>query len=309
MSHWSQKREKSGSIWQMSLIFFLYKKLGKNIFRGLLHIVTFFFYLFSPSARAVSKKFLSKVGSRGVYRHLYSFSNLLIEKLSSWAGDADYTDLIPVTEDIEIITTQLAEGNGAVIICSHLGNIEMLRAIAKLDSGKNLPDFGIHSIVDFNVSSKFSRLMEKINPEYNVQLVDASKIDVSTIIELQEAVNNGDLVVIAGDRTAKNNKNKNFEVEFLGEKAYFPQGAFILANLLESPIYYMFAVRQNDANYDSPYEFHVYKSKYDIICSRKERKEKMEKVAKEYVGYLETLCKAHPHQWFNFFNFWENPAK
>lgn len=309
MSHWSDKKEQVGSVWQMSLLFFIYKKINKNIFRGILHVVTLFFYIFSPSTRSVSKKFLIKVGSKGVYKHMYSFSNLLLEKLSSWAGNSNYSDLIVATKDISIITEQLAQGKGAVIICSHLGNIEMLRAIARLDNGKNLPPFGIHTIIDNNISSKFSKMIESVNPEYNVQLINASTIDASTIIYLQEAVTNGDLVVIAGDRTAKNNKNRNFEIEFLGEKAYFPQGAFILANLLESPIYYMFALRQDDEDFNSPYEFHVYKSKYNIVCTRKDRKEKNYNIVNEYVKYLEALCREHPYQWFNFFDFWKNPAE
>nr|MDA3849957.1 glycosyl transferase family 2 [Spirochaetaceae bacterium] len=118
----------------------------------------------------------------------------------------------------------------------------------------------------------------------------------------------GNLVIIAADRTAKHNKMKNTPVNFLGEEAWFPQGAFILASLLECPIYYMFALREDDRDLNSPYEFHVYKSKSQFKSSRKERKQTLAKCTQEYAEHLEKLCLEHPFQWFNFFDFWEKPA-
>lgn len=317
MSHWSEKKEKGGSLWQMRLMLFLYKRVGINFFRFFLSVISLFFFIFCPSVRRVSKSYLSKIDKysrtktkanlRGVFTHVNSFSNLLIEKIGAWSGNFEYTDLVAATPDINTITAELSKGNGAVILCSHLGNVEMLRAIAILEAGKNIPDFNIHSIVDLAPTAKFNTLMEEVNPDYKIKLINASDIDASTIIQLQDCIENGDLVVIAGDRTAKNNKSKNFKVNFLGEEAYFPMGAFILATILEAPIYYMFALRERDLDYNSAYEFHVYKSRFDIVSTRKERNKKIHNLIEEYVGHLEGLCLKHPFQWFNFFDFWKNP--
>lgn len=317
MSHWSEKKEKGGSLWQMRLTLLLYKKVGIKFFRFFLSGISFFFFIFSPSVRRVSRNYLAKIkkhndcitrtGWREVFTHVNSFSNLLIEKIGAWSGNFEYTDLVAATPDIDTLSTELSKGRGAVILCSHLGNIEMLRAIANIENGKNIPDFDIYSIVDLAPTGKFNKLMEEVNPDYKVKLINASSIDASIIIQLQENIENGDLVVIAGDRTAKNNRNKNFKVNFLGEEAHFPQGAFILATILESPIYYMFALRESDLDYNSAYEFHVYKSKFDIVSTRKERNKKIHSLIEEYVGYLEKLCLKHPYQWFNFFDFWKDP--
>ncbi len=215
--------------------------------------------------------------------------------------------LLEMTDDISVLKKQLSEKRGAVVICSHLGNIEMLRAMANHDSGYGIPQFRVHSVVDFSVTDTFNRLMEETNPQSMVQLVNASSIDPGTIINLKENIIAGDLVVIAGDRTAKNNTMKNTEVSFFGETAYFPQGAFILASLLEAPVYFMFAVRENDKDFTSPYEFHVYRSSIDTGGSRRERREKIKKLTEEFVSHLEALCLNHPYQWYNFFGFWDKP--
>lgn len=319
MSHWATKKEKAGSLWQMRLVFNLYKGIGFKGIRFFLHPVAFFYYLFSPSTRKISYSFLEKVhkqngssekiGMREVYRHIYSFSFSLIEKLAAWTGDIHSRKLILKTPDIETLKKQLSEKQGAVIISSHLGNIEMLRAFADQESNVVGSDFQINPLVDFSVTSTFNRLLEEVNPGSMVNLVHVSSIDASTIIKLQEKLSQGEIVSIAGDRTAKNNQSRSTSISFLGEEAAFPQGAFILASLLEAPVYYIFAVRQEDRDFSSPYEFHVFKTKYDFKTSRKDRNKKIHTVTEEFAGYLETLCKSHPYQWYNFFDFWDNPHK
>ena len=317
MAHWSGNKEKSGSLWQMRLVFTLYKKIGFKGMRFFLHPITFFYYIFSPSTRKVSLSFLGKVhningyekrpGIKEIYKHIYSFSYSLIEKLAAWSGDMHSSGLITKSDDIQVLKDQLSNKKGAVIICSHLGNVEMLRAFANHERGEYIPQFGINSVVDFSVTSKFNLLLKEINPDSMIHLINASAIDAATIITLQDRLQEGEIVVIAGDRTAKNNRMRSTEISFLGKQAYFPQGAFIMASLLDSPVYYMFAVRENDSDYNSSYEFHVYKAKTDFKTSRKNRKEKLQVVTQEFVQHLESLCLAHPYQWYNFFDFWENP--
>lgn len=318
MAHWSEKKEKGGSIWQMRLLFRIYKFLGPKGIAPFLHIVVFFFYLFSPGARRVSRQFLTAVAKkkgeksprkRDVYYHFVSFSFSLLEKLSAWDMNIRVGDLIPKTPDIKLLVDQLKAKKGAVILCSHLGNMEVLRALASLDSdsGELLPPFGINSIVDFSNTSRFNKFLEEINPKSMVRLVSTRTMGADTIIDLKERISAGDLVIIAADRTAADNRGKTGTTNFLGETAYFPQGALVLASLMDAPVYHMFAVRTDDKDQSSPYEFHVYQSKFDLSGSRKERMVKIQGLLNEYVSYLEALCVEHPYQWYNFFDFWKNP--
>lgn len=313
-SHWSGEKEKKGSLWQMRFVFFLYRILGFKGFRFFLHPVAFFFFLFSPSSRRISRDFQEKVARQKncgqkvsglqIYRHFFSFSHALIEKLAAWAGDLHSSKLIEMTQDITSLKEALQKKQGAVILCSHLGNVEMLRALANNESGDYIPEFQVQSVVDFSVTSNFNQLLKEVNPESMVKLINASSIGPDSIIYLRQRIEAGDLVVIAADRTARNNRQKNTELTFLGQEAAFPQGAFVLAILLEAPVYYMFGLRQQDLNYSSPYEFHVYRSKIQFDAARRNRQQCINQATQEFAGYLENLCLEHPLQWYNFFDFW-----
>ena len=55
---------------------------------------------------------------------------------------------------------------------------------------------------------------------------------------------------------------------------------------------------------EEAYDFYLHRAKIDFT-SRAKRKENLEKIVQEYVGYLEELCVKHPYQWYNFFDFWK----
>lgn len=316
MAHWSEVREKSGSVWQMRLLYNLYKGLGPKGLKPWLSFVVFFYWAFSPSARRSSREFLSAVREhRGedrpkvgdVLRHFQAFAYSLFEKLAAWSGQLKVEDLIPIGPDLNSLVQSLEARQGAVILCSHLGNIEVLRALGSLEAGRSLPAFGIHSIVDFSGTSRFNEFLKEINPRSMVKLVSASAMGADTIIALKEALNQGDLVIIAADRTAKANRGRSGQTRFLGRTAWFPLGSLILASLMEAPVYHMFAVRVDDLDPSSPYEFHVCRSQISFQGSRKDRMAKIQDLLDEYVAHLERLCLNHPYQWYNFFNFWQPP--
>jgi predicted LPLAT superfamily acyltransferase len=313
MAHWSDQKEAGGRVWQMRLMYRLSRALSFRTLSLCLGVTVFFFYLFAPGSRRVSRKFLSAVArlegrsrprSRDVFRHFYCFAWALLEKLAAWSGTIRVRDLDFIGPDLEPLLRQLRERRGAVILCSHLGNTEMLRAVARIEAGAALPDFWINPIVDFTGTGKFNRLLNEINPASMVRLYSASAIGADTIIELSHRLGQGDLVAIAADRTAAGNRSRTGRVSFLGRPAHFPLGAFVLASLLDAPVYHMFAVRKIDTDLKSAYEFHLHLSRLTFGGARRERMVKVQALMEEYVGHLEALCRRHPCQWYNFFDFW-----
>ncbi len=318
MAHWADTREAAGSVWQMKLVYRLYRVLGLSWIRLLLHVIVFFFFAFAPAARRISRSFLSAVAAmnktpaptlRQVYRHFYCFSFALLEKISAWARDIKAADLVPRGPDLDALEEQLRQKRGAVILCSHLGNTEMLRALGSTEAGRTLPDFGIHSIVEFSGTARFNRLLAEINPASMVRLISAAAVGPDTVIGLADSLSRGDLVIIAADRTAAGNRGKTLGVRFLGRAAQLPIGAFVLAQLLGAPLYHMFAVRRNDLDMRSPYEFYVFKSVVPLTGGRRERMMRIRELMNEYITHLEALCRLHPYQWYNFFDFWDTPAQ
>lgn len=203
-----------------------------------------------------------------------------------------------------MLVEQLDRGEGAFLICSHLGNMEMLRSLTGYGKIHTHRQFTVHPVVDFSGTSKFNALLYELNPDLMNTVVDANKIGVDSAVGMKDWIASGDLVVIAGDRTSANSTDRNVEMKFLGETANFPEGAFTLASILNAPIYFAFAIRKKDFDIRSSYEMHIVRAKTSFDCSRKERLARVAALVQEYVGMLEKHCQRHPYQWYNFYNFW-----
>jgi predicted LPLAT superfamily acyltransferase len=121
----------------------------------------------------------------------------------------------------------------------------------------------------------------------------------ATAILLKTKVARGEVLVIVGDRIPVAGTERTVEMKFLGRPARFPQGPFILAGLLNCPIYTLFCVSNG--------------LKYEIICEqladrveipRANRESAIRSHVEVYVNRLEQQCRKTPLQWFNFYTFW-----
>ncbi|GHV54024.1 hypothetical protein AGMMS49579_13850 [Spirochaetia bacterium] len=311
--HWSEQKEQAAGYWHVRLILILFRLCPVIILRLIAFPVAFFYYIFSKRARDNSRLFLAKVAAcfaegksfpLGVYRHILAFSLTMIEKVESWGGKVKFNRLHFQDDDIEDLRERLDRGEGAVLICSHLGNTELLRALASFNRTGVFRELPVNIIVDENVTASFNRMIEELNPGASLRMISVNNVGPDTIILLQERLAAGELVTIAGDRTSANTRNKCFYFPFLNENAPFTYGAFFMAALLNAPTYFVFALRQKDVSLSSQYDMHVHKSPLSFDCPRRERERRIEELARSFAGRLEYYCKQHPLQWYNFYDFW-----
>lgn len=316
MAHWADEREKGTGYWQLKLMLLLRRAFGRGFMAAALRPVVLVFSLVSPRARAASLDFLARAAAaasppgpaprgRDSFRHFLSFAEALVDKIDAWSSEIDTGDLVMKEGDTASLVADLRAGKGAAILCSHLGNAELLRALASLDVGAEIEGFSFTSIVEFSGTAKFNRLMAEVDPRSMGMLVSASDIGPDTMIMLKEKVESGGLVVIAGDRIAASNRDKVLAIDFLGESARFPTGPFVLADLLEAPTYFMFALRERDLEWRSPYGFYVLRASSATGGGRRGRGERVAALAAEYAAVLGRMAAEHPYQWYNFFDFWD----
>ncbi|GAB02552.1 putative acyltransferase [Acinetobacter sp. NBRC 100985] len=124
------------------------------------------------------------------------------------------------------------------------------------------------------------------------------ELGIETAILLQEKMQQGEWVIVAADRVpVQSDRVQN--VEFLGETATLPQGAWILANLLKVPVLAVFCyrVQQN-------FQVHIHHISDQVDLPRKNRLSGMQQVTQLYIACLEQHCLRAPYQWFNFYQFW-----
>jgi len=327
--HWSQYKEKAAGYWHVKLLLILFKLFPVVILRVIAFPVGFFYFLFSKRGRAESRRFLQKAApfiikpetaqkcrSRfGPLRHIVSFSLNLVEKIESWGGKFLFKNINFQNDDVEELIRELEEGKGVFVITSHLGNIELLRGLASLNRTGVSRKIPITAVIDMEVNKNFSRMLKELNPQSNFDIINASEIGPHTVIMLEDKLASGDMVTIAGDRTAAGShaagspgKEKNFMIPFLGESAAFSPGIFYLAVLMKAPVYFIFALRRKDLSIKPEYDMHVHKSTLSFECSRKERLNRSSLLARSFAELLERYCKETPFQWYNFYDFWFKEA-
>lgn len=317
MSHWSTIKEKSTGYWQLQFLLKVYKLLGTKAFKLCLYPVVVVFQLFSRQTREFSYDYLNriykiknkeligsfpKVTYASVFRHIFSFADGLADKVISWSGNMPIEAVtIKTQEAYDEFIEQLRSKQGVFLVSSHFGNIEIFRALGSYHSDKPLGEkLKINTLMQRQHTAHFSKLMQKLNPDVVTNVISAVDVGIDTVIDLKDRLGRGEIAIIAGDRTAAKNQDKSIELDFLGEQAHFPLGAFTLASLMESQVYFIFLMKEGEENYS----LYMYKSAANIKASRKERKLQIEKMAVEYAGYLQDLVLRYPYQWYNFFDFW-----
>lgn len=314
---WNEEKEVVHSSRPIKFLTWLIRILPFWVMGIVTILVSIFYWIFSPRARNEAVRFQRQMrdftGSRkGVYFasfvQLLSFSLSLVEKISGWMGDADKGGLDYKGGAGLDLQERLERGEGAFLIGSHLGNMELMRCLAaygRTGVDRNVP---VTVIIDTNVTAQFNRTLEELNPLYNVNMISASEIGLGTVNLLQERISSGGLVVIAGDRTSASTPERNILCPFLGKNALFPFGAFYLAALLNVPTYFFFPLRRRPFMFSPAYTMYVEKSRVDFDCSRKERMERTEALCREFVRVLEEYSVRFPLQWYNFHNFWVEEA-
>lgn len=303
MKHWSQLEE-TGIIWGMRFLLRVYLLLGRRILQFFLYPVVSYYWLINSSGRQASRQYLQRVSAYcaehhlqkpafNSYQHFISFSNTLIDKLAVLSGaisldDIDFHGRAGFAE-------RLKRGQGILILGSHLGNLEMLRAIAHLRSNVT-----INVLVHTHHAKKFNALLNRQNTSNRLNLIQVTHINAVTAMLLQDKIDAGELVIIAADRTPVTGQHRVSPAIFLGKSAHFPQGPFILASLLNCPVYTLFCLKHQ----------HRHTIYYDwfsdhIILPRLHRETALQKNIQDYADRLQHYCLKEPLQWFNFYNFWQ----
>ncbi|MGF1759093.1 glycosyltransferase family 2 protein [Photobacterium sagamiensis] len=310
--HWSSHAER-GTILGIKTLLAVYSLLGRAAFNLLLKPVIAYYYLTGKSARGASELYLDKLttharqqgstlpGKLNSYQHLLSFGHTMLDKLAAWRGDFSEKNL--TLHGIEHFEALVQQDRGVVVIGSHLGNLELCRALSRRH--KNLK---INALVFTEHAGRFNAVMKAINPESDLNLIQVSKLGPDTAILLEQKLEQGEWIVIVGDRTSATKEQRVVWADFLGQPAPFPQGPFILAAVLKSPVYLLFGLR--DDNQKMPH-FDVY---FEPFCEhvklpRGQREEALKTVVSQYARRLEHYTLKAPLQWYNFFNFWQLSEK
>ncbi|WP_261817672.1 glycosyltransferase family 2 protein [Vibrio gallicus] len=305
--HWSKRAEK-GTVIGIKTLLFVYKILGRKAFEAILKLVMRYYHFTNKQARCASEHYLAQLQHHAKqqriqlndeltsYQHLLSFGKTMLDKLAAWGGDYNLDNVtVHGREHFEKIVTHK---QGIVILGSHLGNLELCRALSQ-----NYKQVKINALVFTQHAEQFNSVMKTVNPNSELNLIQVSSMGPDTAILLQQKIEQGEWVVIVGDRTSTTKESRSIYANFLSKPAPFPQGPFMLAAVLKAPVYLLFGLRDDTS---SQPHFNVYLEPFSeqIELPRKSRQQALEQIVQSYANRLEHFALKAPLQWYNFFNFW-----
>lgn len=308
-AHWANKQE-NGSYRAIRLLLTLYRYGGKWLILICLAPVLLYFFLKDSNARRASMSFLQRVhqhqgaqspfktkpGYWQSYCHFWQFAQAALAKIDGWLGriplhSVQYGGSLP----FEAIAHAK---QGAVLIGSHLGNMEVCRALVR----SKYP-VRINILAHTRHTAAFNRILKESNSEVDLNLIEVTELTPAVSVMLSECVERGELVVIVGDRISAQAPERAVWADFLGKPAPFAVGPWVLASLLQCPVYLMFCLKQGDG-YNLLFEPFA----EQLQLPRKQREQMLTHIVQRYATELEQVACRYPLQWFNFYDFWQLPA-
>lgn len=290
-------------IWGMRLLLRIYLLFGRKLLQLFLYPVVIYYWLVNRQARQASQAYLNRLSVFAPslklsgsffwsFRHFISFANAIIDKLAAWSGALSPTD-VQYHGRNELIA-EIGKGQGVVLLGSHLGNLEVCRVIADFDKTLH-----INVLIHNKHAQKFNRLLKQTSNKSQLNMIQVTEITAATSMLLQDKIDDGELVIIAADRSLPGNRQHVSKVTFLGAEALIPQGPFILAGLLKCPVYTVFCLKQQGKH---AIYFDHFSDMLDF--PKKTRDQAMQQIIQRYAERLQAYCLKEPLQWFNFFDFW-----
>jgi predicted LPLAT superfamily acyltransferase len=298
--HWAGMNEVS-FVAGMRLLFWICRVFGRWPFRVVLYPVLAWYVMTKPAARRASLDYLGRVsahapvatGLNGVMRHFGAFAETILDKMLLWGGLFDTSKV--QFHGLEQMLRLIEAKQGALLVCSHLGNIELCRVMAHQRPGLKLT-----VLVHTRHAVAFNAMMARIDPRSQLNLLQVTEMTPATAILLAEKVAQGEFVVIAGDRVPVSPNPRCARVPFLDSPAAFPIGPYVLASILQCPVYLMFPARAG-----AGHEVHFELLREAVRLPRKGRDEELAALAGAFAARLEHHCVRTPLEWFNFYNFWQ----
>ena len=189
---------------------------------------------------------------------------------------------VTIADDLERI---MSPAGGFISPSAHVGNWELAGRLLAGRAARTT-----HVVV---AEEEARELEQWVRRDGNgVRFVTRSRPTIS--LELVAALRRGEVVAVQGDRAL--GTRGDALIPFFGKPAPFPLGPFLLASAVGVPMVPAFCLLGAD-----------YRYLIEVREPMRVPRGGEEEAARAWVTVLEGVVRAHPTQWFNFFDIW-NPV-
>jgi predicted LPLAT superfamily acyltransferase len=270
-------------------------RIGRGAARLLLYPVTLYFLITARAARRISYQYLKRVrGSSArfwhVFRHFHCFAATILDRVYLLRGEFERFRV--TVHGKELLQRQIETGKGSILLGSHLGSFEVLRALGVMQRG-----FPLKVLMDTVHNQNITRFFDALNPRIAGTVIAPDRPD--TLIRVKESLDSGYFVGMLGDRVFGGDKTT--QCQFLGAPATFPAGPILLAAMMRCPVILFFGLYRGGNRYEIYFEHFA-----DVIALERDRRaEETQLWMQRYAERLEHYARLAPYNWFNFYPFWD----
>ncbi len=290
-------RTGGGSIGQRGLRI-MFRYMDVRFGYALLYFIVIFYMLFSRrNCLAIYRYFRHRQGYGcwkswvATYRNHCLFGQTVLDKFALFSGQAKRYRLTVTGQ--ELFDQALEEDRAYLIASSHVGNFELAGYL--LEQHKKQ----INGIIFGQEAAMVQQYRQQILQEHNVNLIPVAE-DMSHLFEMHAALGRNEIISMPCDRVFSG--NKKVRLEFFGEEAWFPTGAYYLADRFKAGTLAFFVMKESALHY------HVYIRTLETPSTALKREERVEQLARSFVQELERIVRLYPLQWYNYYNFWNSHA-
>ncbi len=304
---WARAPERSNML-ALRIICWIALRCGRPVARLVLHPISLYFLLFSPTPRRHIKRYLFRAigptaGWGDGYRLLHAFASTVLDRIYLLRGRMDLFDLRVSGQ--EAVEAEVKAGRGAFMLGAHIGSFEALGATRQTEEAP--AGMRLAMLMFQDNAQQISALLNAISlPELRPHVIALGRPH--AMLELRDWLDAGGLAGLLADRTlagpeeAGQQRGSSVALPFLGKPALFNDGPFRLAALLRRKVFFMAGLYVGGARYDVLFEPLADFS--ERVGDPAERERRIRAALESYVARLEALCRAYPHNWFNFHDFW-----
>jgi predicted LPLAT superfamily acyltransferase len=282
----------------LRLIAWIAVHIGRWMTRLLLYPITVYFVISACEARRVSYEYLRRVRGRPahwwhVFLHFYCFAATILDRLYLLRSEFQHFDV--TLHDKEILLRKIESGKGCILLGSHLGSFEVLRAL-----GVTQQNFPLKVLMDTAHNQNITRFLDSLNERIASTAIVPDRPD--TLLRVKESLDAGFLVGMLGDRVLSGDKTT--QCQFLDAPATFPAGPILLAAIMHCPVILFFGLYRGGKRYDIYFEHFA----EEITLHRDRRTEDAQPWMQRYAERLEYYARLAPYNWFNFYSLWDRPV-
>ena len=296
-AEWVRHRER-GSLWLLKIMAFLSLHCGRAASRFILYGIALYFFLFGPSARRHSLVYVRLAlgrapAARDRFLQILSFATTIHDRVYLINGQFEKFNISVQGEDM--VLAHEPKGRGAMLLGAHMGSFEVMHSLSRRQHGLKVA----MAMYEEN-ARKIGGILAAINPRWVADIIPLGQID--AMLNIAERLDQGAYVGVLADRTLGEEPSQ--AVTFLGRRAYVPTGPMRAAAILRCPVFFMVGLYRGKNNYHVAFE-----KVADFSATAAGGRDLAVRAAIErYAAVLEQYCRSDPYNWFNFFDFWRQPA-